>query len=98
LLDWLDGCLDADAAERVAVLVAGGDERTLRTVEWLRGFLATARLLPLEEPPPLVRQSLRLYFARWSGARAVSRVAVVSRCDVERLPGSRQGMAVAGQR
>jgi hypothetical protein len=72
LLDWLDGRLDADAAERVAVWVAGGDERTVRTVEWLRGFLATARLLPLEEPPPSVRQGLRVYFARWSRARGVA--------------------------
>ena len=70
LLDWLDGRLDGDAAVRVAAVVAGADERTVRTVEWLRGFLATARLLPLEEPPPVVRQSLRVYFAGWSRARA----------------------------
>lgn len=71
LLDWLEGRLDADKAERVAVQVAEADERTLRTVDWLRGFLTAARGLPLEEPPPTVRQSLKQYFARWSRAQAI---------------------------
>lgn len=70
LLDWLEGRLEADRAERVAAQVAEADERTLRTVDWLRGFLTTASELPLEEPPPIVRQSLRQYFARWSRAQA----------------------------
>jgi hypothetical protein len=72
LLDWLEGRLDADAAERVAAQVAEADERTLRTVDWLRGFLTTARLLPLEEPPPVVRQGLRQYFARWRLTQAIT--------------------------
>lgn len=72
LLEWLEGRLDADSAERVAAQVADADERTLRTVDWLRGFLATARLLPLEEPPPMVRERLKQYFARWSLAHAVT--------------------------
>ena len=71
LLDWLEGRLDADQAARVAAQVAAADERTLRTVDWLRGFLTTARELPLEEPPPIVRQSLKRYFARWSRTEAV---------------------------
>jgi hypothetical protein len=71
LLDWLEGRLDADRADRVAAQVAQADERTLRTVDWLRGFLTAARELPLAEPPPVVRQSLQQYFARWSQARAV---------------------------
>ena len=66
LLDWLEGRLDADKAERVAAQVAEADEQTLRTVEWLRGFLAAARDLPLEEPPATVRENLKEYFARWS--------------------------------
>ena len=69
LLDWLDGRLDTDTAERVAAYVAEGDERTRRTVDWLRGFLRTAETLPLHRPPPIVRQSLNQYFARWSQAR-----------------------------
>jgi hypothetical protein len=97
LLDWLDGRLDADAAERVAAQVAGADERTVRTVEWLRGFLATARLLSLEEPPPFVRQSLRLHFARWSRARAVA--GQQPRRGYGGVPaGARQDVAVAGER
>lgn len=68
LLDWLEGRLDTDRAEQVAAAVAEADEQTLRTVEWLRGFLSTARELPLEAPPPIVRQSLQQYFANWSRA------------------------------
>jgi hypothetical protein len=70
LLDWLEGRLDADRAVRVAGQVAEADERTRRTVDWLRAFLTAARELPLEEPPPIVRQRLKRYFARWSRARA----------------------------
>jgi hypothetical protein len=70
LLDWLESRLETDRAERVAAQVAEADEQTLRAVEWLRGFLITARELPLEEPPPIVRQSLKQYFARWSRAPA----------------------------
>jgi hypothetical protein len=70
LLDWLEGRLDLETGDRVAAHVAGTDERTRRTVEWLSGFLATARALPLHDPPPIVRQSLDQYFARWSRARA----------------------------
>ena len=70
LLDWLEGRLDPAAAEQVAAQVAQADERTRRTVDWLEGFLATARALPLHEPPPIVRQSLNQHFARWSRARA----------------------------
>ena len=70
LLDWLEGRLDQDTAGRVAAYVDQADEDTRRTVDWLRGFLATARELPLHEPPPIVRQSLAQYFARWSRARA----------------------------
>ena len=70
LLDWLEGRLDADRAERIAAQVGEADERILRTVDWLRGFLTTAHDLPLEEPPPIVRQRLKQHFARWSGGRA----------------------------
>lgn len=71
LLDWLEGRLDADKAERVAAQVAEADEQTLRTVEWLRDFLTTARELPLEEPPATVRESLKEAFARWSQGQAL---------------------------
>ena len=70
LLDWLEGRLDPATAEQVAAHVAETDERTRRTVDWLRGFLTTGRVLPLHEPPPIVRQSLKQHFARWSRAQA----------------------------
>ncbi len=70
LLDWLEGRLEPEAAAQVAAQVAEADARTRRTVDWLRGFLTTAAELPLHEPPPIVRQSLSQYFARWSRARA----------------------------
>ncbi len=70
LLDWLEGRLDPDTSARVAARAVEGDARTSRTVDWLRGFLMTAAALPLHEPPPIVRQSLTQYFARWSRARA----------------------------
>ena len=70
LLDWVEGRLEPGPAAVVAAEVAGADERTRGTVEWLRGFLAAARALPLHEPPPIVRQSLAQYFERWSRARA----------------------------
>jgi hypothetical protein len=71
LLDWLEDRLPPADAARVAHQVATGDARLRGTVEWLRGFLTTAGALPLHQPPPLVRQSLRQYFARWTRARAV---------------------------
>jgi hypothetical protein len=70
LVDWIDGRLDAGAAARIAAWVESGDPHTRRTVDWLRGFRATARALPLHAPPPLVRQSLNQYFRRWSAGRA----------------------------
>jgi hypothetical protein len=97
LLDWLEGRLDPDAARRVAVRVAEADERTRGTVEWLRGFLGTAHALPLDEPPPIVRQHLAQHFARWSRAQAELdfRPRVV---HVRMLFDSRQDLAQVGVR
>lgn len=66
LADWLDGRLDPATAARVAEAVHAGDPRTLGAVAWLRGLRATAAVVPLVEPPPIVRQRLRQHFARWS--------------------------------
>jgi hypothetical protein len=97
LLDWLDGRLDPAAAERVAAQVDVADERTRRTVAWLRGFLGTARELPLDEPPPIVRQNLKQYFARWSRARAELHQQP-REVHVQLLFDSRQDVALAGVR
>ena len=69
LLDWLEGWLPSDVAAQVDAYVSRAGPRTHATVEWLRGFLVTARSLPLHEPPPIVRQSLIQHFTRWSRAR-----------------------------
>jgi hypothetical protein len=97
LLDWVENRLAPDAAAAVAGQVAGADERTRRTVEWLRGFLAAAEALPLHEPPPIVRQSLAQYFARWS--RAQAELGQQPRLVQARLLfDSREDVAVAGMR
>jgi hypothetical protein len=97
LLDWLEGRLDPQTAEQIAAQVAEGDERTRRTVEWLRGFLATAQAMPLHEPPPIVRQNLNQYFARWS--RAQAELGQQPRVVHARLLfDSRQDLALAGVR
>lgn len=69
ILDWLEGRLDPAATDVVARSVAAGDERTSRTLEWLRGFIETAQGHPLHQPPALVRQRLRHHFAEWSRTR-----------------------------
>jgi hypothetical protein len=97
LLDWLEGRLDSEQAAKVAALVADGDSRTQATVQWLQGFLATARSFPAPEPPPIVRQNLRQHFARWSAARAALR-AEPHEVDATLLFDSRQDLALAGVR
>ncbi len=69
ILDWLEGRLDSEAANLVERSIAAGDEKTIRTLGWLRGFIDTTRSHPLHQPPPLVRQRLRQHFADWSRAR-----------------------------
>jgi hypothetical protein len=97
LLDWVEGRLDDDAAARVAAQLADADERTRRTADWLRGFVATARSMPLHEPPPIVRQSLSQHFARWRRARAELE-SQPREVPVRLLFDSRQDLAPAGVR
>jgi hypothetical protein len=77
LADWLEGRLDAEAAERVATAVERGDRGLLAAVDWLRGFMRCADALPMRTPPPLVRQQLRQHFGRWSKAKAILEQPVV---------------------
>jgi hypothetical protein len=97
LLDWLDGRLDATEASQVSARVAEGDSRTRAAVQWLQGFLATARAFPAPEPPPIVRQNLQQYFVRWSKAQAALR-ADPHLVDATMLFDSRQDLALAGFR
>jgi hypothetical protein len=97
LLDWLEGRLDPETTECVAARVTGAGESTRRAVEWLRGFLGAARALPLHKPPPIVRQSLTQYFARWS--RAQAEIGHEPRVvHVQLLFDSRRDLAAAGVR
>ena len=97
LVDWVEGRLDAAAAARVAAEVAAAGERTRRTADWLHGFLATARTMPLHEPPPIIRQSLSQHFARWRRAQAELEVRP-REVPLLLLFDSRQDLAPAGVR
>jgi hypothetical protein len=97
LLDWLEGRLDSEQAAQVSARVAEGDSRTRASVQWLQGFLATARAFPAPAPPPIVRQNLRQHFVRWSKARAALR-ADPQLVDATLLFDSRQDLALAGVR
>ncbi len=68
LMDWLEHRLPPQEMATVARAVETGDERLKETVAWLRDFLDTTSKHRLEEPPPIVRQSLQQHFRRWSGA------------------------------
>jgi hypothetical protein len=64
LLDWVEGRADEAVASRVAAAVGRGDQRAVGIVEWIRTFHRSASEMSLATPPPLVRQNLRLQFAR----------------------------------
>lgn len=70
IVDWVEGRLDPTTAVGVSEAVTAGDHQTVAAVEWLREFHQLARAMPLHQPPPIIRQNLSRYFARWSKARA----------------------------
>ena len=63
LLDWAEGRLDEAEERPVAEALARGDAQVREAVEWIQGFLAAARLMPLHPPPPEVSARLRDTFA-----------------------------------
>lgn len=69
LLDLVDGRLDPASAARTRELARGDSEATA-SLRWIAGFVESTRAMPLHQPPPIVRQGLQNYFARWSRARA----------------------------
>jgi hypothetical protein len=71
ICDWIEGRLDPTDAARVEAAVST-DPRLTEQAEWLHGFLAVGRDLPLATPPPAVRDNLRRTFRRWSKERAAS--------------------------
>jgi hypothetical protein len=70
LVDWVEGRLDAGTSAEVSAAVIAGEPEATASVEWLQEFHQLARAMPLHRPPPLIRQNLSHYFARWSQARA----------------------------
>jgi hypothetical protein len=97
LVDWIDGRVDDPAAARIAAWVESGDPHTCRMVDWLCGFMATARALPLHAPPPLVRQNLNQYFKHWSRGRAAG-PRPTRLFEARLLFDSRRDVALAGAR
>ena len=70
LVEWVEGRLDAETSAEVSEAVMAGDLEATASVEWLQEFLVVADAMPLHKPPPVIRQNLLRYFARWSQARA----------------------------
>ncbi len=97
LADWVDGRLGFADAARVAARIAAADERTQRTVQWLRRFRRDAAAFPLVDPPPIVRQRLRRHYADWSASRT-PRDSALREFDATLLFDSRQDFALAGTR
>lgn len=96
LLDWVDGRLPPERAAHAA-RIADTDARSRAIVEWLRGFTAVGRALPLEHPPPIVRQRLNDHFERWrDDNRAIEEE--ISRFDATVLFDGRRRLAPAGVR
>lgn len=92
LVDWVDGRLEPGDAERVALDVRAG--RGTADIRWLRGFRRLARMMRLEEPPPVVRQNLRRELRRRLGHGPAGAREVTGRL----LFDSRDQLAVAGLR
>lgn len=70
LVDLVEGRLDQATAAEARGAADQGDPETRSSLGWITTFLDDARAMPLQPPPPIVRQSLHGYFARWSRARA----------------------------
>lgn len=68
LLDWLEGRLDEVESAKVAAYVEHGDAAVHESVEWIREFLAAARVLPLEAPPAETSTRLRQLFTNFHGS------------------------------
>ena len=71
LLDWLDGQLPTTEATAVSAAVEravqAGDEDFKRTLAWLRAFLSTSQLIPLQSPSADTLNNLRRMFEEgWS--------------------------------
>lgn len=69
LVDLVEGRLEPASAARTRALARDDSEATA-ALRWITGFVELTRAVPLHQPPPIVRQGLQSYFARWGRARA----------------------------
>lgn len=67
--DWVEGRLSARDAERAAEL-ARSDPDFRAEADFVRAVVAAGQVLPLVEPPPVLRQRLRQSFQQWHRAPA----------------------------
>ncbi len=95
VLDWVEGRLDAAAAEPVERAVADGDARVVGIVEWATGFRELAARVSLPVPPPTLRPRLEAVFERWAAERARSAPLHIS---LRLVFDSRQDLVRAGVR
>jgi hypothetical protein len=74
LANWTEGKLNDASSARVTRAVADaverGDAATVATVRFLTRFHDTASTMPLQDAPPIIRQSLQQQFDRWAAAQS----------------------------
>jgi len=95
LVDWVEGRLEPATAAAVAEAVEAGDARVRGTVEWLARFAAAAAEVPLQDPPPIIRQRLHQQFQARTSREAATPIADV---HGSLLFDSRHDVAAAGMR
>lgn len=93
LVDWVEGRLSGQAADRVGTYVARGDAATAETVSWIREFVAGAAAMPLVQPPPELSARLRDVFGELHHPGEVG-----GWTDATLMHDPRVGLAVAGVR
>ncbi len=69
LIDWIEGRLTQDEAQRIARQLETADSETRANVAWLRQFQRRRQGLTLESPPSQVRQALNKQFAAYAQER-----------------------------
>ncbi len=102
LVDWVEGRLTPDLAERVAQWVAQADAETQATVAWIRAMNRSRRFGALSTPSPAAKAKAlaALNQARQAQQPNLLRrlVAALQPAQSPRLAGTRSGAVKAGHR
>jgi hypothetical protein len=93
LLDWVEGRLSPERSDQISAYVDTADPATLETIEWIQGFLADARSMPLVQPPVELSDRLRDVFVGLHSPEQGS-----DWTDASLLYDTRMGLAAAGVR